>query len=94
MAITGMNKNGEMVDQVESSRSPLAETHEELKEREDGEFNVANEAIGTGNIPPGYFYSPKFIGTLVGVTLMNISLYVGYVLPVSDEALGMIRTRL
>lgn len=52
-------------------------------ERSDDEFDVAPEAIGTGNLAPGYFYSPKFIGTLIGVTLMNISLYVGYVLPVS-----------
>jgi hypothetical protein len=53
-------------------------------ERSDEEFDVAPEAIGTGNLPPGYFYSPKFVGTLIGVTLMNISLYVGYVLPVSS----------
>lgn len=48
----------------------------------DSEPEVALEAIGTGNIQPGYFYSSKFIGSLIGVTLMNISLYAGYVLPV------------
>lgn len=49
----------------------------------DDSDEVAPEAIGTGNLPPGYFRSAQFIGTLIGVTLMNISLYVGYVLPVS-----------
>lgn len=48
--------------------------------------HVANEAIGTGNLPPGYFYSAKFLGTMIGVSLMNISLYVGYVLPVSWQS--------
>lgn len=46
------------------------------------EDEVAPEAIGTDNLPPGYFRSLRFIGTVVAVTLMNISLYIGYVLPV------------
>lgn len=53
-------------------------------ERSDDEFDIAPEAIGTGNLPPGYYYSPKFLGTMIGVTLMSVSLYVGYVLPVSS----------
>lgn len=62
-------------------------------ERSDEEFDVAPEAIGTGNLPPGYFYSPKFIGTLIGVTLMNISLYVGYVLPVRSARINDLNPR-
>ncbi|CAM1509715.1 Fc.00g000500.m01.CDS01 [Cosmosporella sp. VM-42] len=50
---------------------------------DDVEDEVAPEAIGTGNLPPGYFRSAHFIGTMIGVTLMNISLYVGYVLPIN-----------
>lgn len=46
---------------------------------------VAREAIGTDNLPPGYFRSAKFLGTLMAVSLMNISLYTGYVLPVRKD---------
>ncbi|KIW02319.1 uncharacterized protein PV09_06465 [Verruconis gallopava] len=44
---------------------------------------IAPEAIGTDNLPDGYFTSWKFIGTILGVSLMNISLYVSYVMPVN-----------
>ncbi|CAK7218227.1 hypothetical protein SEUCBS140593_003475 [Sporothrix eucalyptigena] len=47
------------------------------------EFNIASAAIGTDNLPPGYFYSLRFLATMVAVTLMNVSLYVGYVLPIN-----------
>lgn len=71
-----------MTMQVERSEKPPASSlHGDVSEDE-----VAPEAIGTGNLPPGYFRSPQFIGTLIAVTLMNISLYVGYVLPVSNLA--------
>ncbi|CAK7227255.1 hypothetical protein SCUCBS95973_006478 [Sporothrix curviconia] len=46
-------------------------------------FNIASGAVGTDNLPPGYFYSLRFLATLLAVTLMNFSLYIGYVLPVN-----------
>ena len=63
----------------------MAATDENSTRRvlDESEDEVSPDAIGTGNLPPGYFYSAHFIGTLLAVTLMNISLYVGYVLPVS-----------
>jgi hypothetical protein len=68
--------SSDMVERVEGSQSS-----EKIPGSVDSD-GVAPEAIGTGNLPPGYFYSRQFLGTMVGVTLMNISLYVGYVLPV------------
>lgn len=61
------------VEQAEEAPLPMTEPQE----------HVAAEAIGTNNLPRGYFYSPQFLGTMLAVSLMNISLYVGYVLPVS-----------
>lgn len=63
--------SAEAIDKIPTTTSP-----------DDSEDEVAPEAIGTGNLPPGYYRSAHFIGTMVGVTLMNVSLYVGYVLPV------------
>ena len=34
------------------------------------------------DLPRGYFRSAKFIGSVTGVCLMAISLYLGFVLPV------------
>lgn len=34
-------------------------------------------------LPAGYYRSKNFIGSVVGVGLMAISLYLGFVLPVS-----------
>jgi hypothetical protein len=34
------------------------------------------------DLPPGYYWSKNFIGSVAGVCLMAISLYLGYVLPV------------
>jgi hypothetical protein len=48
---------------------------------------IASEAIGTGNLPPGYYRSLRFVMTMVAIALMNISLYLGYVLPVRNELL-------
>jgi hypothetical protein len=46
---------------------------------------VAPSAIGGDfhDLPEGYYRSPKFIGSFVGVVFMAWSLYVGYVLPSS-----------
>lgn len=34
------------------------------------------------DLPAGYYWSKNFIGSVAGVCLMAISLYLGYVLPV------------
>ncbi|KAF4625847.1 hypothetical protein G7Y89_g12321 [Cudoniella acicularis] len=50
---------------------------------------VAASAIGGDyhDLPAGYYRSPKFIGTFVGVVFMAWSLYVGYVLPSATLAI-------
>jgi len=34
------------------------------------------------DLPPGYYHSPRFVGSIIGVVLMANSLYLGFVLPV------------
>jgi hypothetical protein len=34
------------------------------------------------DLPPGYYRSPKFVGSIIGVILIANSLYLGFVLPV------------
>jgi hypothetical protein len=34
------------------------------------------------DLPTGYYRSPKFVGSIIGVILMANSLYLGFVLPV------------
>ena len=34
------------------------------------------------DLPPGYYRSSKFVGSIIGVVLMANSLYLGFVLPV------------
>lgn len=51
---------------------------------------VAPEAIGgmdKSELPRGYFWSLKFMGTIVATSLMLISLYLGYVLPVQSSGI-------
>lgn len=50
---------------------------------------VAASAIGGDyhDLPAGYYRSPKFIGTFIGVVFMAWSLYVGYVLPSATLAI-------
>jgi hypothetical protein len=38
------------------------------------------------DLPPGYYRSPKFVGSIVGVILMANCLYLGFVLPVRCSA--------
>jgi hypothetical protein len=33
------------------------------------------------DLPPGYYRSPQFVGSIIGVILMANSLYLGFVLP-------------
>lgn len=40
------------------------------------------------DLPPGYYRSPKFVGSMLGVILMANSLYLGFVLPVGRAALS------
>jgi hypothetical protein len=42
----------------------------------------SQEALDLDQLPNGYYRSKNFIGSLIAVCLMAISLYLGYVLPV------------
>ncbi|EED20904.1 siderophore iron transporter, putative [Talaromyces stipitatus ATCC 10500] len=44
------------------------------------------EALDLEQLPNGYYRSKNFIGSLIAVCLMGISLYLGYVLPVNSLA--------
>jgi hypothetical protein len=58
----------------EKASTPMIEVHD-----------VADaSAIGghLKDLPPGYYRSPKFVGSIIGVILMANSLYLGFVLPV------------
>lgn len=52
--------------------------------------HVTAAAIGgdIGDLPKGYYWSPKFVGSMIGIILTAQSLYLGYVLP--TNALGII----
>ncbi|KAF2434010.1 fungal trichothecene efflux pump [Tothia fuscella] len=56
---------------------------------QDYEDEVAPEAIGGTNeaLPPGYYRSPNFIGTVAALCLGNCSCYLGWVLPANTLAL-------
>lgn len=41
------------------------------------------------DIPSGYWKSYKFIGSIVGIFFMSMSLYLGFVLPVSQPFSGV-----
>lgn len=42
----------------------------------------SQEAFNLDQLPNGYYRSKNFIGSLIAVCLMAISLYLGYVMPV------------
>lgn len=42
----------------------------------------STQGLTPNDLPAGYYYSKNFIGSVAGVCLMAISLYLGYVLPV------------
>ena len=50
------------------------------------EFDGGADASAIGghlkDLPLGYYRSPKFVGSIIGVILMANSLYLGFVLPV------------
>lgn len=45
-------------------------------------MSSSQEALDLDQLPKGYYRSKNFIGSLIAVCLMAISLYLGYVLPV------------
>lgn len=45
-------------------------------------MSSSQEALDLDQLPNGYYRSKNFIGSLIAVCLMAISLYLGYVLPV------------
>lgn len=50
--------------------------------------NADRSAVGghLEDLPSGYYHSPRFIGSLIGVVLMANSLYLGFVLPVCQTS--------
>ncbi|KAL4810449.1 fungal trichothecene efflux pump [Aspergillus unguis] len=61
-------------------------THEHLEIAGIAEFDngeIAPEAIGgtTKDLPPGYYYRPQFIGTMLAVSLGYISATIAYLIP-------------
>lgn len=45
-------------------------------------MSSSQEALDLDQLPNGYYRSKNFIGSLIAVCLMAISLYLGYVMPV------------
>jgi hypothetical protein len=39
-------------------------------------------------VPPGYWYSYEFVGSMVGIALLGNSLFIGYAMPVSPDFQG------
>jgi hypothetical protein len=67
----------------------LGESEKASSPRIDVVEDVADaSAIGghLKDLPPGYYRSPKFVGSIIGVILMANSLYLGFVLPVRCSA--------
>lgn len=51
-----------------------------------GDLNgVTSRPLQLEELPVGYYRSKNFIGSVVGVCLMAISLYLGFVLPVRSS---------
>ncbi|RAH43495.1 trichothecene efflux pump [Aspergillus brunneoviolaceus CBS 621.78] len=48
------------------------------------EGSIQSKGVDLDQLPTGYYRSPNFIGSVVAVCLMAISLYLGYVLPVNS----------
>jgi MFS family permease len=71
------------VDHVE----PSAE-HSDEKSDTGSVDTVRPEAVGgdVSKLPPGYFTSPRFLGSIAAVALMATSLFLGFVLPASTLA--------
>ncbi|PYH42883.1 trichothecene efflux pump [Aspergillus saccharolyticus JOP 1030-1] len=46
--------------------------------------SIQGHQVDLNQMPSGYYRSPNFIGSVVAVCLMAISLYLGYVLPVNS----------
>jgi hypothetical protein len=73
------------MERVTTHRTDPDEIALDQMKTEDTTDTVAPSAIGGDfhDLPDGYYRSPKFIGSFVGVVFMAWSLYVGYVLPSS-----------
>lgn len=47
-------------------------------------MSTSQHAVNLEELPAGYYRSKNFIGSLAGVCLMAISLYLGFALPVNS----------
>ncbi|KAK1771568.1 fungal trichothecene efflux pump [Phialemonium atrogriseum] len=64
-------------DQIESTSKESVEFQQDGR---DDASSIRSEALGD-NLPPGYFYSPRFIGCLTGFCLSALSAYIFLILP-------------
>ncbi|KAH7029838.1 fungal trichothecene efflux pump [Microdochium trichocladiopsis] len=69
-----------MSDGIEKRGEDHVEDAVRDKERDNDSDSIRSEALGD-NLPPGYFWSPRFIGTVVGFALSAISAYLFLILP-------------
>lgn len=62
------------------SQKASTPTVEEVQTHDDADVSAIGGHLE--DLPPGYYRSPKFVGSIFGVILMANSLYLGFVLPV------------
>lgn len=67
---------------LQKASTPVAE---EVQTHDDADLSAIGGHLE--DLPPGYYRSPKFVGSIIGVVLMANSLYLGFVLPVRVSSL-------
>ncbi|KAH8650071.1 fungal trichothecene efflux pump [Xylariales sp. PMI_506] len=74
------------VDQTKTRTEQIEDLEKEVQDHgilgadADDASSIRSEALGN-NLPHGYFYSPRFLGTLTGFCLSAISAYIFLILP-------------
>ena len=61
-------------EQIESRKDDLKASNAEASE----------ELMHDFVLPPGYWYSWRFIGSVTAIVLLGNNLFIGYLMPVSD----------
>jgi hypothetical protein len=65
------------------------ETQDDIQyEEKEKSLDISKDAVGGTfqDLPPGYYRSKNFIGTVAALSFGSISVYLGYVLPVNSLA--------
>lgn len=58
-------------------------TQEEMVEHREGASLANSVAEDESGVPPGYWYSYRFLGSLTAIILLANNLFIGYSMPVS-----------